>query len=165
MKSAKTKKGTSKLCQASSEIRPGNPFFGNRCQSPTTCQSIMAPSQFSFLHPERIFFALQFFYKQYRALSLNVSLPQSNSCMYIYLFFSRLSPIVLGSYWFTKVISRTVEMERGSGTETVTNPKVPKRSNQTEAFTSKKTTGSSVINFCYLFCREWTWKLQCWAAA
>lgn len=109
----KPKTGTSKLCPASSEIWPGNSFSGNRCQPPTICQSIMVPLQFSFLHPERILFALQFFYKQYRTLSLNVSLPYSDSLMYIYLFFSPLPHSILGPYWLTKVSSRAVEMEGG----------------------------------------------------
>lgn len=127
----------------------------------------MAPQQFSFLHPERILFALQFFYKQYRSLPLNVSLPQSYSLMYIYLFFSPLPAITLSPYWLTKVISRAVEMEGGGGKWDSNHYKSQgaKNSHQTEAFTPKTNTGSSVRNFCYLFFTEWTWKLQHWAAA
>lgn len=163
----KTNPGTSKLWQVSSEIWPGNPFSGNKPQPPTICPSIMAPRQFSFLHPEKILFALQFFYKQYRSLPLNVSLPQSYSLMYIYLFFSPLPAITLSPYWLTKVISRAVEMEGGGGKWDSNHYKSQsaKNSHQAEAFTPKTNTGSSVRNFCYLFCTEWTWKLQHWAAA
>lgn len=77
------------------------------------------------------------------------------------------APTAVGPYWFIKVISSAVQMEK-IGRKWDSNyykSQSAKDSHQTEAFRPKQTLEAQWQNICYSFCTGWTQKLEDWAPA
>lgn len=164
-KQINTKYKNSKLWQASSEIWPRNPFSGSKLLKLNFSSAIMFSSS-----RERISFA---------SILLQSSQNSLTECFFItgiiwcigtcysspLPFHYSGSILTCNNDQQSREYIWEVEKKVEMGQESL---KILKNQDLISSWgfhPKKRNTRSSVRNYCYLFCTEWVWKLQCWAAA